>query len=56
MMVARTTPDTRFVITACRDGDILDAQIARDGARAMQVGVVMLIEMAPLQHGDRPAR
>jgi hypothetical protein len=52
-MVARTLPNSRFIIAFLRGGQVLDVRPAPTGERAVKVALLMLAGMDGLQGGDQ---
>jgi hypothetical protein len=52
-MPAHINPNSRFVVTIFRDGEMLDARTAATGERALKMAVLMLASLDELQDGDR---
>ena len=52
-MVARTNPNSKFVVTLWRDGEIRDSRTAATGGRALQAAILMLAQLDELQDSDK---
>jgi len=52
-MTVHIQPNSKFVVTIFRDGEVLDARVAPTGERALKTSILMLAELDELRGGDR---
>jgi hypothetical protein len=52
-MVARTQPDSKFIVAFWRDGECIDSRTAPDGREALKTALMLIAALAELQDGDK---